>query len=129
YSTVIGGASSSGEQGQDIVVDGAGNAYFVARTASTACAPGVLVGNCMPLVDPLSEKSPGWETYIGKLSFDPSAPIFQRLQLSFSSFLGGNSYDDSFGIDIDDNCLTASDPVNAPGVFDADCKVYVAGTT
>ena len=83
YSTYLGG--SMNEFGDDIVVDGSGNAYIGGRTFS----------DNFPVVSALQPVSLiGLDGFVAKL--DPTGS-----SLLFSTYLGGNGRDAVFGIDLD----------------------------
>lgn len=103
YSTYLGGSLT--DEGNGIAVDSAGNAYVVGTTVSTN----------FPTVGPfqatLGGGGPLPDAFVAKL--DPTGST-----LVYSTYLGGSSEDDGFGIAIDPNCSPAGS-----------CAVYVAGGT
>ncbi|MGO9274542.1 MAG: SBBP repeat-containing protein [Terriglobia bacterium] len=81
YSTCLGG---SGDEGNDIAVDAAGNAYVTGATG-----PG------FPTLNPLqSSYHGGGDLFVAKLNPTGSA-------LVYSTYLGGSSYDEGDGIAVD----------------------------
>src|SRR5439155_1551224 len=83
YSTYLGG--SSGDEGNGIAVDPAGNAYVTGRTDSPN----------FPTVNPLQPASGGGsDAFVAKLNPTGSA-------LAYSTYLGGSGGDIGFGIAAD----------------------------
>src|SRR5215831_2759897 len=84
YSSYLGGTGS--ESGADVVLDTYGNAYITGNTSS---------GN-FPLVSPLQSTFGGgvYDAYVTKL--DTTTGV-----IAFSTFLGGNNNDFSYGIALD----------------------------
>jgi uncharacterized protein (TIGR03437 family) len=84
YSTYLGGSDHDG--GDAIAVDAAGNAYVTGTTYSTD----------FPTVNPLqaSKTAERYDVFVAKLNAAGSA-------LVYSTYLGGNWYDDVYGIAVD----------------------------
>ena len=119
YSTYLGGSGS--EEGQGIAVDGSGNVYVTGWTASSN----------FPTQDPYQETKAGneniWDVFVTKLSSSGST-------LTYSTYLGGGSYDFGTGIAVDGSgnayitgCTQSSDfptqnpyqAIYAGGIYDA----------
>jgi hypothetical protein len=85
YATYLGG--SDGDSGSDIAVDKQGQAYVIGLTSSTD----------FPINNALQPKYGGGLTdaFVAKLTADGSA-------LRYSTYLGGNGFDDGAGIAIDE---------------------------
>lgn len=87
YSTYLGGSGS--EMGVKLVLDDANNAIVAGRTISPD----------FPLINPYDSTRSGYEGFVAKLSSDGS-------ELLYSSFIGGESYDEVWTLAIDnDNCI------------------------
>jgi hypothetical protein len=89
YSTYLGG--SKFETGQGIAVDAWGNAYVTGRTESAD----------FPLVNPLPANSVlrgVANAFVSKLTFDAWTAT---LSLAYSTYLGGENFDEGFGIAVD----------------------------
>jgi hypothetical protein len=90
YSTYLGG--SGGEFGNGIAVDAWGNAYVTGLTRSSD----------FPLAHPLPTNSvlraPLGNAFVSKLSFDARTAT---LELAYSTYLGGSSFDVGEGIAVD----------------------------
>jgi hypothetical protein len=131
YSTFLGG--SGFDQGNDIAVDGAGNAYVTGYTDSTIL-PGVTAGSIQP-----ANGGGGNDVFVTKINATGTAIVF-------STFLGGSGTDQARGIAVDgagnayltgltDSTtfpgVTASSiqPANGGGTFDAFVtKINATGT-
>jgi hypothetical protein len=83
YSTYLGG--TEGDDGNAVATDGAGNAYVVGMTDS----------GDFPTVNSLQAARAGnWDGFVTKLNADGSA-------LVYSTYLGGDAYDEAFGVAVD----------------------------
>ena len=83
YSTYLGGSGS--DEGFGIGVDGSGNAYVTGRTSSTN----------FPTQSPYQGANAGqFDAFVTKLDAAGTGP-------SYSTYLGGSSYDYSYGIAVD----------------------------
>jgi Beta-propeller repeat len=111
YSTYLGG--SNVEEGDGIAVDSAGNAHVTGVTGS----------NDFPTKNPLQPANGGyWDTFVAKLNPSGSA-------LVYSTYLGGNYYDQGRGIALDSSgkaCVTgqtsSTDFPTTPGAFQTVCS-------
>ena len=85
YSTYLGGSSS--DYGNDVAVDNSGNAYITGRTYSS---------DDFPTLNPHQGSFGGgsYDAFVTKLSSGGDALIH-------STYLGGNSYDEGYGIAVD----------------------------
>jgi len=85
FSTFLGG--NAGDFGQGIAVDGAGNAYVAGWTVSTD----------FPTLNALqpnhADDAGGYDAFVTKLTASGG--------LTYSTYLGGNGYDQGFGIAVD----------------------------
>jgi hypothetical protein len=90
YSTYLGG-SGFVDEGRGIAVDGKGNAYVTGTTNSTdfPLAHSVLTNSVLQGFD---------DAFVSKLSFDNRTAT---LNLNFSTYLGGSSFDAGDGIAVD----------------------------
>jgi hypothetical protein len=89
YSTYLGGSNFDVSQG--IAVDAWGNAYVTGRTESSD----------FPLAQPLPANSVlrgRANAFVSKLSFEARTAT---LSLAYSTYLGGNNFDEGFGIAVD----------------------------
>ena len=83
YSTYLGG--SSNDYGEGIAVDSSGNAYITGYTDSTS----------FPTKNPIQASKAGlWDAFVSKINSAGSA-------LTYSTYLGGSSYEYGLGIAID----------------------------
>jgi hypothetical protein len=90
YSTYLGGSGFI-DEGRSIAIDGQGNAYVTGTTNSAD----------FPLVRPLPTNRvlQGFDdAFVSKLSFDVRSPV---LTLTYSTYLGGSSFDAGDGIAVD----------------------------
>jgi hypothetical protein len=83
YATYIGG--SSGDQGNAIAVDAAGNAYVTGAAGSLN----------FPVVNGFQASAGGWKAFVTKLNSNGSAILY-------STYLGGTGDDRGVGIAVDD---------------------------
>jgi hypothetical protein len=92
YSTYLGGSGGSqGDQGLGIVVDSRGDAYVTGQAQSAD----------FPLVHPLPTNNVlrgSADAFVSKLSFDAKTA---RLTLTYSTYLGGGSFDAGSSIAVD----------------------------
>jgi len=94
YSTYLGGSGfDSSNPVNSIAVDGKGNAYVTGCTASDdfPITPGAYQ----------KRRAGGCDIFVTKLKPDPSGPTPDPSDLLYSTFLGGDSYDDAWGIAVD----------------------------
>jgi uncharacterized repeat protein (TIGR01451 family) len=85
YSTYLGGGGDDAEQGFGIAVDASGNAYVTGLTTSLS----------FPTANPLQAANGGGiDAFVSKLNAAGSA-------LVYSTYLGGGSNDEGFGIAVD----------------------------
>jgi hypothetical protein len=123
YSTFLGGADA--DDGFAVAVDAAGNAYVTGETTGSGfpTTPGAF---------DLSYNGGGIDAFVAKLNAAGSA-------LTYSTYLGGNSFDasnptnaiavDSLGQAYVTGCTSSSDYPTTPGAFDQSlstgCDVFV----
>jgi len=94
YSTYLGGSGfDSTNPVNSIAVDRDGNAYVTGCTASDdfPTTPGAY----------MNRRAGGCDIFVTKLKPDPSGPTPDPSDLLYSTYLGGASYDDAWGIAVD----------------------------
>jgi hypothetical protein len=86
YSTYLGGSAygSGYDEGNGIAVDGSGAVYVTGYTQSPN----------FPTLNPYQTDQTGHDAFVTKLSSSGSSPVY-------STYIGGNSYDEGFGIAVD----------------------------